>query len=404
MRPMFSVAAKWLRRFIAYRANRYDRVRTPRFIGVLALLIATMSHSASAADSGQALRTQNVILVVLDGLRWQEVFFGGDPLLMNKDQGVVDVEALKRDFGQSTQEGRREALMPFFWKTIQQKGQLFGNQDKECVVQVLNGLNFSYPGYNEILTGIADPAIRSNDKIPNPNVTVWEWLNKKPAFHGQVAAFGTWDAFPAIFNRDRSQMPIFGGFEPVHQGAPGPRQELLDSLIATAPRLWSDCTFDAFYNQAVLEYLRLEHPRVLFVGFGETDEWAHSGRYDMLLRSIHSVDAYIQGIWDMVQVSPWYRDRTTILVTADHGRGRGLTEWRNHGEKVAGSEFTWLAAMGPDTPALGERSNTQTVNASQFAATISTLLGQDYRKDYPAAGEPIKALIHPERLMPRAPL
>ncbi|MGI8992391.1 MAG: hypothetical protein ACR2I2_22775, partial [Bryobacteraceae bacterium] len=41
---------------------------------------------------------------------------------------------------------------------------------------VTNGLNFSYPGYSETLCGFADPRIKSNDKVPNPNVTVLEWL------------------------------------------------------------------------------------------------------------------------------------------------------------------------------------------------------------------------------------
>jgi hypothetical protein len=53
------------------------------------------------------------------------------------------------------------------------------------------------------LCGFADPRIASNDKIPNPNVTVLEWLHNKPEFRGKVAAFGAWDTFPAIFNAER---------------------------------------------------------------------------------------------------------------------------------------------------------------------------------------------------------
>ena len=40
---------------------------------------------------------------------------------------------------------------------------------------------------------VADPRIDSNDKIPNPNITVLEWLNTLPAYRGRVAAFGAWD-------------------------------------------------------------------------------------------------------------------------------------------------------------------------------------------------------------------
>jgi hypothetical protein len=41
------------------------------------------------------------------------------------------------------------------------------------------------------LCGFPDPRIDSNDKVPNPNVTLFEWLHQKPAFKGKVAAFGS---------------------------------------------------------------------------------------------------------------------------------------------------------------------------------------------------------------------
>jgi hypothetical protein len=61
---------------------------------------------------------------------------------------------------------------------------------------------FSYPGYNEILTGKADDQnIFSNDKIPNPNETILEQFAKTydPL---KVAAFGSWDVFDYIVNQE----------------------------------------------------------------------------------------------------------------------------------------------------------------------------------------------------------
>ena len=57
-----------------------------------------------------------------------------------------------------------------------------------------------------------------------------------------------------------------------------------------------------------------------------------------------------------MQEMPEYRDTTTFLITADHGRGQGLEGWKEHGDDVEGSSEIWIAALGPDTPALGERS------------------------------------------------
>ena len=91
---------------------------------------------------------------------------------------------------------RREALLPFVLTVIGRSGQIFGNQTKGSLVSVTNGKKFSYPGYNEILTGFGDPAIDHNDKKPNPNVNVFEWLNGRPGLRGRVAVFGTWTCFP----------------------------------------------------------------------------------------------------------------------------------------------------------------------------------------------------------------
>ena len=122
-----------------------------------------LSMSATTAALGIEPRpaTRNVVLVTADGVRWQEVFRGADETLLNqKDGGVSDVDALRRDFWRRTPEARREALMPFLWSVVARQGQIYGNRDKGSPAKVANGMNFSYPGYNELLTGCARPADR----------------------------------------------------------------------------------------------------------------------------------------------------------------------------------------------------------------------------------------------------
>src|ERR1043166_904296 len=77
-----------------------------------------------------ASKTQNVFLIISDGLRWQEVFNGAEGQLMNKENGVGDTNSLRTHFWRDTPEARREALLPFFWKEIAPHGQLLGNQKK----------------------------------------------------------------------------------------------------------------------------------------------------------------------------------------------------------------------------------------------------------------------------------
>lgn len=152
--------------------------------------------------SPSELKTRNVVLIVVDGLRWQEVFKGPDNSLMNQEHGGVEnIDTLRYDFGRATPSQSREAVFPFMWKTVAHQGQIFGNQEKESIARVTNNFAFSYPGYNEMLSGFPDAHVDRNDFGPNPNVTVFEWLNHTTELHGRVAVFGTWDAFKDIFNQ-----------------------------------------------------------------------------------------------------------------------------------------------------------------------------------------------------------
>src|SRR5262249_24293979 len=150
----------------------------------------------------------------------------------------------------------REALMPFLWNVIARRGQVFGNQTKGSIARVTNGRNFSYPGYNEILTGSSDPRIDSNDKRLNQNVTVLEWLHKKPAVRGRVAAFSAWDVMPFIINRERAGFPVMGGWENVPENEPNDREALLNDLIAQTTRTTLSEMYDAFIFHAAREYMK----------------------------------------------------------------------------------------------------------------------------------------------------
>jgi len=358
--------------------------------GRLACALALVA-AASVLSSAPARRTQNVVLVTTDGLRWQEVFGGAEEPLLSKEAGVADVEGLKRDFWRDTPTERRQALLPFFWSVIAREGQVFGNLPRGSAARVTNGHHFSYPGYNELLSGRADPRVDSNDKKPNPNVTVLEWLNGRPAYRGRVAAFGSWDVFPWIINRDRSGVLVNAGFEPVK--AAGERMAVLNELMAETTPPEDSVRHDSFTFMAAMDHLSTAQPRVLYLALGETDDWAHAGRYDRYLRSANRFDRYLRQLWDALQSMPQYRDKTSLVITTDHGRGDGLKGWTGHGAKVAGAENIWIAVLGPDTRALGERAQTEALTQSQVAATVAALLGEDFAAAMPGVAGPVQPVL-----------
>jgi hypothetical protein len=362
-----------------------------RVLRILVVFLAVQLVLA-AGVAAQEGKTRNVVLIVTDGLRWQEVFTGADRTLMNSEYGGIwaDPGVLAKQFWREDAVERRSILLPFLWGTIAQQGQIFGNQQRRSVARVTNGMAFSYPGYNEMLTGFPDPRINSNEFGPNPNRTVFEWLNSLPDLHGSVAAYATWSTFADIFNEGRSHLILQCGWNPPPRAADGSaRDTLLERLYRTTTRLDDEDVYDSFLQVPLLDFVRAAKPHVLFVGYGETDNWAHAGRYDLVLESAHQFDQFVEELWNTMQAIPEYRGQTTFIITTDHGRGSGLVEWKEHGVNEKGSENIWMAVIGPDTPALGERTNVAPVKQAQIAATLADFLDKDYRAAVPNAAPPI---------------
>lgn len=376
-------------------------------------VFASENASPYASDGAEhpAVRSENAFLVLVDGLRWQEVFGGAEDALLSKDLGGINEKAVanvRKEYWRETPEARREVLMPFFWTKVATEGQLIGNQTKGCVARVSNGKNFSYPGYSEMLVGYADPRIDSNDKKPNPNVTVLEWLNRKPRFAGRVAAIGSWAVVPWIVNRERCGFFVVGADEPITQGTISPEQALLNRLKKDIPGRFSPDPYDAVTYYSAVEYIKQNQPRVFYLTFGETDEWGHSRKYDEYLKAARRTDQFIRELWEMLQATPQYAGKTTLIVACDHGRGDGK-EWTDHGKDVKAAENIWIAVLGPDTPALGERGaespgssagaaervTGEPVIQAQIAATLAAALGEDYAAAEPKAARAIARAIEP---------
>ena len=352
------------------------RSRVTLLFGVVSCIALAVTPAAAQAPR----RTENVVLIVTDGVRWQELFRGPERRLLSRTPGgVSDTAGLIRDFWRDDPAQRRAAVFPFLWNTVAKQGVLYGNQDRGSVARITNRYKFSYPGYSELFTGFVDDRINSNDYAPNPNTTVFEWLAAQPGQRGRVGAVATWSAFRRILNKERAGIDVIDGWDEPFPGNVDrdAGRATLNALYRTGVRLWPDNAFDAPMHLVAKEYIRTRKPRVLFVGYGETDEWAHARRYDLVLRSAHQVDAFVADLWSYMQGMQQYRGRTTFIITTDHGRGGGTDDWTSHGERVDGAEDIWMAILGPDTPALGERLGGERVTQAQVAATIAALMGKE---------------------------
>ena len=329
----------------------------------------------------QSLKTENVILITLDGMRWQEVFNGGDSSFMRQQKYLKDGK-VKEKFWRDDLNDRRKALLPFFWNTLATKGQLYGNRALGCKVNVSNNQWFSYPGYSEILTGQADnERIHSNDKIYNPNTNVLEFINSQKAFSGKVAAFSSWDVFPYIINDKRSGVMVSGGLVEAKGNDITEREKTLNEIMMRIPNPLGDVRLDAFTFYYGLEYMKKNKPRVMYFAFDETDDFAHAGEYPAYLNSAHNTDRFIEELWNFIQADPAYKNKTTMILTCDHGRGINAEDWKHHGIKINAADQIWLGVIGPDTPAKGEVKGECQYYQNQVAQTMAAFLGLQFKSD-----------------------
>ncbi len=336
-------------------------------------------------------KTKRIILISLDGYRWQEIFRGADSaILFNRAYRMQDSAALVNKYWAPTPLLRREKLMPFFWKTVAAKGQLYGNRDLGNFVNVRNKYWFSYPGRSETLCGYYDPAINSNEYPDNPNENVLEFINKQAGYQQQVVTFASWDALSRILNRNRNGMLVNIPGERVT----GPRlngaQELANEIQDFLPEFFGKgVRFDVHTYAIAKSYIAANHPKVVHIDFSDPDDFAHARQYDSYLDSGHYLDAMIGNLWEMLQKDPFYKDQTTIMVYPDHGRGLDA-QWTDHGGNVPHANETWLAVIGPDTPG-GEMKTGGQVYQDQFAQTAAHLLGFHFTANHPV-GEPMKSI------------
>ena len=298
-----------------------------------------------------------VVIIAIDGLRWQEVFEGA----------------------------KRDSLMPFLWEMGNKEGCLIGNRHKKSKMEVANGIWKSYAGYSEMLCGVTDDEhIFDNRKKLNPNRSVLELADACLEYKNEVAAVASWDVIPYILNYRRSQLPV--DYKSRH-------------MVSAQVRC------DSVTLNRALNTLGEKHPKLLFVEFCETDYYGHHGKWNEYLNAARQNDAFIRKLWQYCQNDEFYKGNTTFIITCDHGRGESLglhinrgevdptASWTEHGQHIAGSNQTWLVAFGKDIQHLGEVEGGKTIYTKQIAPTIASILNVPFTNGDEQVATPIYKIL-----------
>ncbi|MFP7656961.1 sulfatase-like hydrolase/transferase [Chryseobacterium proteolyticum] len=116
-------------------------------------------------------------------------------------------------------------------------------------------------------------------------------------------------------------------------------------------------------------------PNIIVINLKDVDSYGHANNWNAYINAIKTTDASIKEAWDHIQSLPAYKDKTTLIVSNDHGRhldaNGGFAE---HGDSCNGCRHIEFFALGPD---FKKNTTISTGNYEQIdiASTIAELLG-----------------------------
>jgi hypothetical protein len=333
---------------------------------------ATLGHAQQPREPDDAA----VVIVTLDGARWQEVFVGSDAQL----SGAPAVPA--------------EALMPRLHALVTERGAAIGAPGRGAPMSA-SGPNFvSLPGYTEIFTGRRSHACADNECAPARLPTVMDQASALSARPSDVAVLASWERIERAASAAPGHLVVSTGrVRTSHAEAlrddDATRQLLERGANADPYPGYGEFRPDRFTGALAVRYLEAKRPTLMFLGLGEPDEYCHRGDYSGYLASLRASDAILGDLVDALGRMGARGRHTTVLVTADHGRGR---DYRHHGREFPESARVWLVAIGGGVEARGFARSERPHFLADVAPTVRALL--DLPADTAAAsGAPIEELF-----------
>jgi hypothetical protein len=319
--------------------------------------------AASERDSEE--RSEGaVVLLVLDGVRWQEIFGGVDRALAHSRGPSALTWASPR------------VLMPNLQHLLETRAIALGAPGHGAEITASGPQFISMPGYLEIFAGRPDLGCESNDCVRPPSRTV---VDDVIASSGpdDAAVVSSWPAIARAASTDTSRVVVSAGRKRVERGdvlrADQDTAILLDRGARATPFPGEgDYRPDAITARVALRVLVTRSPRFLFVGLGDADEYGHRNDYAGYLQAIHASDAFLGDLFVALDRMGARGRHTTVLVTSDHGRAY---DFMNHGPRHPESGRVWLVAAGGDVAGHGLVAAAERHTLSDVAPTVRALLG-----------------------------
>lgn len=331
-----------------------------------------------------------IVIVTLDGARWHEVYEGVDAKLA-ASHGLSNAEVVSA-----------AELMPNLHAIVATHGVALGAPGYGEPISA-SGPNFvSLPGYAELLSGRRVTDCHDNQCVSPGIHTIVDELGASGAPRGfDVAIFSSWpeiarvattNAFSAAVSSGRhggSTRDVF--LQDPHDRALLRRAESVEPSPGNG-----DFRPDTLTAELAIQHFKTHHPRFMFVGLGEPDEFGHRNDYAGYLNALRQADARIGEIDRELSLLSARGTRTALFVTADHGRADSFVE---HGSKFPESARVWLVAGGSALRSAGYVAAPRPRYLADLAPTVRAIAGLP-ADPHTEAGTPLRELLRePEQSM-----
>ena len=340
----------------------------------------TLPDEQGAAAAPTRAQNSNVILLTLDGVRWEEVFHGVDP-------------------GQSVDANPK--VFEYLTGTLAKQGVLFGDKSRGETVRVANKPQNSLPGYQSIMAGATQPCdsnLCGRIQVETMQERLLHDLDLKPE---QVVTIASWEKIANAVEHvegttlvNAGNNPLLIGHDPLNSEDAGiNRKQTQDNPP------WKDARWDKYTFAHAINYLKTKRPRFLYIALNDSDEWGHKGEYDKYLATLRQHDSWIKELVTTLDSMGEYGKNTTLIITTDHGRG-DANDWNEHGAGFADSGNVWLFGRSPYTEAFKPKRPHEAASSVVFShldirPTIEATFGLEPKLDgvTPPPGHVISAIV-----------
>ena len=261
-------------------------------------MILSMIYCGCSKDVPTTLyKTQNIIIVVVDGPRFTETWGAPSRLFIP----------------------HRSAML--------QNGVL-------CNQFYNKGATSTNPGHTAICTGVYQNINNGGAEYPaNPSVFQY-WLKTFNRPNSESWVISTKDKLEVLSDCTN----------PAWKGTFRPMTDCGINGLGTGYRE------DSTTFKSVKAKLFSNHVRLALINFKQPDAAGHANDSAGYLQGILDTDNYIYQLWHFLQNDNFYKERTTLIVTNDHGRHTAghLDGFISHGDNCDGCRHIEFFAMGPD--------------------------------------------------------